>query len=180
MERSELVSEENKGSPRRYRHENQEGVVEAGERLCRFVDQHHLLDSNNGPRWPLVVLAFDEAHILTDNPPDGDSNLFLMLRRILRQIHRLPIFSLFLSTAGRFNLFSPEIRSDPSDRIKNDNLRPLDPIPEVSFDDIAYPAFEDKITLDRVVQMDWIAHLGRPLYVHSSYPFREQLTFHLE
>lgn len=138
-------------------------MVEAGQKLCGFVDERYLLDSSNGPRWPLVVLAFDEAHVLTDNPPDGNSNLFMMLRGILRQIHKLPIFSLFLSTAGRFNLFSPEIRSDPSDRIKNDNLRPLDPIPEVSFDDIAHPAFEDEVTLDRVVQMDWIARLGRPL-----------------
>jgi hypothetical protein len=159
---------------------NQEGLVDAGERLCRFVDPHHLLDSNNGPRWPLVVFAFDEAHTLTDNPPGAKWNLFLELRRTLRDIHNLPIFSLFLSTAGRFNLFSPEISSDPSNRIKDATLRPLDPITEVSFDDVAYRAFEDTVTLDRVVQLDWIAHLGRPLYVHSSNPFRKLLNLHLE
>ena len=36
-------------------------------------------------------------------------------------------------------------------------------ITEVSFDDLALPAREDTVSLDRVVQMDWISHLGRPL-----------------
>ena len=180
MKSSRLVTRKTKGSPDRYLSEDQEGVEEAGERLCRFVDPHRLLDSTEGPRWPLVVFAFDEAHILTDNPPDKDWSLFLELRRILRQIHNLPIFSLFLSTAGRFNLFSPAIRSDPSNRVRDTSSRPLDPIPEISFDDIAYLALEDSVTLDRVVEMDWISHLGRPLYVYPIYPFREQLTFHLE
>lgn len=180
MGRSKLVSRETKGSPDRYLIENREGVEQAGERLCRFVDPHRLLDSTKGPRWPLVVFAFDEAHTLTDNPPDKEWSLFLELRRILRQIHNLPIFSLFLSTAGRFNLFSPAIRSDPSNRVRDPSSRPLDPIPEISFDDIAYPALENSVTLDRVVQMDWMSHLGRPLYVHSSYPSREPLISHLE
>ncbi|KAH9979127.1 hypothetical protein BJV74DRAFT_798332, partial [Russula compacta] len=34
----------------------------------------------------------------------------------------------------------------------------------ISFDDLAYPARESTITLDRVVHMDWISHLGRPLF----------------
>jgi hypothetical protein len=169
MESSKLVSRETKGSPDRYLFENEEGVEEAGERLCRFVDPHRLLDSMIGPRWPLVVFAFDEAHTLTDNPPDKEWSLFLELRRILRQTRDFPIFSLFLSTAGRFNLFSPAIRSDPSNRVRDPSSRPLDPITEISFDDIAYLALENSVTLDRVVQMDWISHLGRPLYVHSSY-----------
>ena len=33
-----------------------EGPAEAGERLCRFIDEHHLLDPESGPRRPLVVL----------------------------------------------------------------------------------------------------------------------------
>jgi hypothetical protein len=127
-----------------------------------------------------LIESKDEAHTLTDNPPGAKWNLFLELRRTLRDIHDLPIFSLFLSTGGRFNLFSPEIRSDPSNRIRDVSLRPLDPIPEISFDDTACTAFEDTVTLGRVVQMNWIAHLGRPLYVRSSYPSRGRLTFRLE
>src|SRR6266849_289679 len=114
-------------------------VPEAGTSLCTFIDKHKLLDSASGPRHPLVILAFDEAHTLTDYPQDQkDWNLYSELRRILRQIDHLPIFSLFLSTAGRFDKFSPEIYSDPSARARDPDNRPLDPISEISFDDIAY------------------------------------------
>jgi hypothetical protein len=171
MKRRQLVSQKIEGSP------VNEGVEESGERLCRLVDPHCLLDSAEGPRWPLVVFAFDEAHTLTDNPPNKEWSLFLELRRVLRRIHKLPIFSLFLSTAGRFNLFFP---ADPSNWVGDLSLRPLDPIPEICFDDVAYPALEDTVTLDQVVHIDWISHLGRPLYARSSYPLREQLTFQLE
>ncbi len=158
-----------------------QGLNEAGERLCRFIDKHSVLESNDGPRRPLVVLAFDEAHVLTDNPPGQPGwNYFLELRRILRQFHRHPIFSLFLSTAGCFNQLSPEIRSDPSARAREPDNPPLDTITEISFDDLAYPTFKDSVSLMRVIQTDWICHLGRPLYVHPSYPFGEQLMNHLE
>jgi hypothetical protein len=90
------------------------------------------------------------------------------------------VFYLFLSTAGRFNLFYPEIGSDPSRRIQEANLSTLDPITEISFDELAYPALENEIILSRVVEMDWMCHLGRPLYAIFSCPLSEQLTFHLE
>ncbi len=161
---------------RGYNPEN--GLKEAGERLCRFIDPDRLLDSCDGSRRPLVILSFDESHILTDNPKRSRWTLFSELRRILREIIDHPIFSLFLSTAGRFHLFSPEIRSDDSNRITNLNLAPLHPISEICFDDMAYPARENTVSLDRVVKTDWISHLGRPLYVHFTYSFQEQLTYH--
>jgi hypothetical protein len=53
------------------------GLQEVGEMLCRFIDEHRVLDSDKGPRRPLVVLAFDEADTLTDNPPEQEHwNLF--------------------------------------------------------------------------------------------------------
>ena len=128
------------------------GLQDAGKALCRFIDEHRLLDSKNGPRRPLVVLAFDEADALTDNPPNNDWNLFIELRQVLQQIDELPIFSLFLSTAGRFDKCSPVIRSDPSARAREPDNRPLDPITEISFDDIAYPALKGTITIDNVVE----------------------------
>ena len=155
--------------------EKQQGVKEAGEELCRFIDPHRLLDSEKGPRRPLIILAFDESYILTDNPKRCNWTLFSELRRTLRGIVNHPIFTLFLSTAGRFHLFSPEIHSDPSRRVTESDLHPLDPISEVSFDDIAFPARKNTVSLDRVVQTDWISHLGRPLYVHFLYFFHEQL-----
>ncbi|KAI0248401.1 hypothetical protein BJV78DRAFT_1363568 [Lactifluus subvellereus] len=137
-----------------------EGVKEAGEKLCWFVDPRGLLDANTGSRWPLVILAFDEYHTLTDKPLDRVWTLFSELCRALRKVVSLPIFSLFISTASRFHLSSPETRLDPSSR----DLVLLDPISEISFDDLAFSAREDTVSLDRVVQLDWIAHLGRPLF----------------
>ena len=131
-----------------------DGVKEAGERLCRFIDSERVLDSRDGSRRPLVILSFDESHILTDIPNRSRWTLFSELRRILREIINHPIFSLFLSTAGRFHLFSPEIRSDDSNRITNSNLAPLHPISEICFDDMAYPARENTVSLDRVVKTD--------------------------
>ena len=168
-----------------YVSEDGDGIEEAGKLLAQFVDSGNFLDHDKElPRQPLVIFAFDEAHILTDNPPIANRatnwNLFSELRRILREISDLPFFSLFLSTAGRFNLFFPEISSDPSRRIQDSTLSTLDPITEISFDDLAYDAPEFKIMLKRVVEMDWMCHLGRPLYALFSYHFNEWLTSHLE
>lgn len=157
----------------------QDMVSEAGQKHCQFVDPHGLLGSATGSGRTLVILAFDESHILTDTPKDTVWTLFSELRRTLRGVIDFPIFSLFLSTAGRFHLFSPEIRSDPSNRIPNFD-DPLHPISEISFDDLAFPGKEDTVTLDRVVQLDWISHLGRPLHVHLTCSSGQQLTSHLE
>jgi len=51
-----------------------------------------------------------------------------MGRMTISEMVDLPIFSLFLSTAGRFHLFSPENRSDPSVRVSNAELVLLDPV----------------------------------------------------
>jgi hypothetical protein len=162
-----------------------DGIESAGKLLAQFVDPGNFLDRDKElPRRPLVIFAFDEAHILTDNPPIPNRatnwNLFSELRRILRETSDYAIFSLFLSTAGRFNLFSPEISSDPSRRIQDTTLSTLDPITEISFDDLAYDAPEYKIMLKQVVEMDWMCHLGRPLYALFGYHFNEQLTSQLE
>ena len=158
------------------------GVEEAGARLCKFIDPHNLLDSIKGrPRRPLVIISFDESHILTDNPQDTLWTLFSELRRVFRGIVEFAIFSVFLSTAGRFHRFSPEKRQDPSGRIANSVLRLLHPISEISFDDIAFPANENTVSLHRVVEMDWISHLGRPLYVPFDVPLASSLcTSHLD
>jgi len=178
--------EPNSDSPPRYTSESVgkdynpgDGVKEAGEKLCRFIDPKRVLDARNGSRRPLVILSFDESHILADIPKRSSWTLFSELRRVLREIIDHPIFSLFLSTAGRFHLFSPEIRSDRSNWITNHELAPLHPISEICFDDIAYPAKEYTVSLDRVVKTDWISHLGRPLYVHFTYYSQEQLTYYL-
>jgi hypothetical protein len=170
-------------SPPRYRFKDKGGVRDAGKALCKYIDPQGLLDSNKGPRRPLVILSFDEAHLLTglpQRPPSQhlDWTLFSELRQVLRELVDIPIFSLFLSTAGSANLFSPAIQSDPSSLVTNLQKLTLHPISEISFDDLAYPALESSVTLDRVVELDWISHIGRPLYVQSAYSFSVQLTSH--
>jgi len=156
-----------------YINEKLGSVNMTGEKVCKFIDPDGVLDSKKGSRWPLVILAFDESQILTDNPKDRNWTLFSELRRTLREIVDWPIFSLFLSTAGSFHLFSPDIKSDHSSRVTNAVLLPLNPISEISFDDLAYPAQEGIVSLDRVVQMDWMSHLGRPMCVHFTYILQE-------
>jgi hypothetical protein len=183
MEGIQTTAEEPKVKPVQYVSKDRKGLDDAGTHLAKFIDPFNKLDRVQGSRRPLVIFAFDEAHILTDNPHKEfkmDWNLFSELRRILRQISGHAIFSVFLSTAGRFHLFSPETHSDPSSRVRDASERTLDPITEISFDDLAHPARANTVSLGQVVQMDWISHLGRPLYVHLGYPSSEQLTSHLE
>jgi hypothetical protein len=129
------------------------------------------LDANDGPRWPLVILAFDESHILTEFPESCDWTLFSELCRTLEAIVQRPIFSLFLSTAGSIHQLSREMKiiSHPSSRVINPSHSFLDPITEISFDDLAYRATEDTVSLSQVVTTDWICHLGRPLCVYFTY-----------
>ena len=143
-----------------------------GLNLCKLIDPENKLDVGSGPRRPLVILAFDESHILTDLPKDRDWTLFSELRRTLRGIVDQPIFSVFLSTAGNFHRFSPEIKSDHSRRIFDATLSPLDPITETPFDVLAKPINND-VSLCQVVMTDWIAHLGHPLSVHFTYFFQQ-------
>jgi hypothetical protein len=125
-----------------------------------------VLDQDEGPSWPLVILAFNKSHILTEVPKHCHWTLFSKLRHALQVIGASPIFSLFLSTVGSILRFSPKIRSDPSRWVMDHKLRPLDPITEISFNNIAYPAKEDTVSLSQVTTTDWISHLGHPLCVH--------------
>jgi hypothetical protein len=140
--------------------------------LCNLIDPENKLDVGSGPRCPLVILAFDESHILTDLPKDQDWTLFSKLCRTLHGIVDQPIFSMFLLTVGNFHHFSPETKSDHSRQIFDAMLSPLDPIMETPFDVLAKPINND-VSLCQVVMTDWIAHLGRPLSVHFTYFFQQ-------
>ena len=145
------------------------GVLKVAKELTKYIDPFGLLRASSEPRpgpcRPLIILAFDEGHFLGHGPVDQPWTLFSELRRSLRIIVKEPIFSLFLSTSTKFRLFSPEIRSDPSRRVVEHHLKLLPPIPEISFDDLAFRAIAGTITLSDVVSTKWICHLGRPLYV---------------
>ena len=163
----------------RYVVDHIDSVEVAGHRLCQFIDPHNVLDSNEGPRRPLVIISVDESCVFTDNPRDTVWILFSLLRRAFREIVDYPIFSLLLSAAGRLDLSPPEqrSRSSPSSRIVNLELHFLPPICEISFDDVAFPASENTVSLRQVVGMDWICHLGRPLYVCFGFFLASSLLF---
>src|SRR5712671_1964320 len=132
---------------------------EEAERLRQFVDPHEVLRSF-GPLWPHFILAFDDAHILVDNS-NAAKSLFARMCYTLGMIRPYPIFSLFLSRAGNFR-----------DPINDLEFSFLDPISEISFDDLAFPVKENTVTLGQVVELDWMSHLGRPLYFHFPSSFK--------
>jgi hypothetical protein len=89
-------------------------VQQAARELLEFLDPVGLLNSPAGPQQPLLILSFDEGHMLVDTLL-GRGTLFLELVHTLHLVADLPIYSLFLSTAAKFHLFpSPQILSDPS------------------------------------------------------------------
>ncbi|KAK2460395.1 hypothetical protein APHAL10511_007560 [Amanita phalloides] len=156
---------EQDSSPPRYlfKGKNETDVVGAGEALCNIIDQSGRLSVSTGPRRPLIIISFDESHMLTAGVGEGKQTLFYELRCILRRLNKLPIFALFLSTSGYFHQFS-QISSDPSNRISSLQYPILYPISETSFDDIAFRPTEGHLSLSDVVTMNWISHIGRPLF----------------
>jgi hypothetical protein len=93
------------------------------------------------------------------------------LCRCLSEFVGLPIFTLSLSTASKFHHFSPPGSQEYSSRIVRGDNWVLPPITETGFDQFALNAKEGEITLDQVMEEDWICRLGRPLYVFRARGF---------
>jgi hypothetical protein len=147
-------------------------VLKAAKELTQFLDPADILASKAGAQQPLVILSFDEGHMLTTIQVEQGVPLFTELVWALHLITviDLPIFSLFLSMPPIFHSFSPKYQADPSSRVVNLDLLLPPPITEISFDDLSSPAIEDTVTLDKVIGDRWISHLGRPLYEHLNFP----------
>jgi hypothetical protein len=122
------------------------------------------------PRWltrPPITLAFDESQFLTDLPQGHNRTrtLFTDAGMFCIGSALLPIFSLFVSKAGRFYLPPPKIRLHPS-VLHDMHPPPVSPITEVGFFyDLAYGAMKNIVMSERVVHPHPIAHLGRPAYI---------------
>ncbi|KAJ7498537.1 hypothetical protein FB451DRAFT_1982 [Mycena latifolia] len=112
---------------------------------------------------PLLVITFDEANPLTEAVKGESWTRFSELRRVLRQIRNLPIFTLFLSTGGNFHQFSPPRENDPSNRLQRDKFELFPPITEVPFDQFSQ-ILPSSIPMDRVASTFQMAHLGRALF----------------
>jgi hypothetical protein len=115
---------------------------------------------------PALILSFDEAHILTlieKDDVDGPWSRFSELRRALRVIHSYPCFSLFLSTTGKVQQFTPQAWNDVSTRLQEGLLSLITPFCELGFDQLAEKVCSGETTLEDVSSLRFMAKLGRPL-----------------
>jgi hypothetical protein len=89
------------------------------------------------------------------------------LRRALRLIHSLPIFSFFLSTTGKISQFTPFRSVDPSARLSDGELYLIPPYTAVGFDQVmkGHEVQDTSHTIQDVTDLGFMARLGRPLYV---------------
>ena len=115
---------------------------------------------------PAIILSFDEAHSLTvveaDNV-DGLWSEFSELRRALRVIHSYPCYSVFLSTTGKVQQFTPDALHDTSTRLQEGLLFLTPPFCELGLDQLAEKAIGGETTLDHVSSLAFLAKLSRPL-----------------
>jgi hypothetical protein len=117
-----------------------------------------------------VILEFDEAHTMTERPsdPESDWTNFSELRRALRYLQTLSLFSLFLSTTGKINQFVPSPQNEYSSRIIRRLLRLFQPFTDLGFDQLSQKvSIDGRLTIDDITSDDFIAHFGRPMYVLS-------------
>jgi hypothetical protein len=140
-------------------------VVDVGKALGQFVYEYKALIEKDGMERPLVILSFDKSHNLTEFRKGQNWSIYVKLHHTLTAIVALPIFSVFLSTVGKFYLFLPETRFNPSPQKLDDENWTLPAITEMDFGQLALPTIEDVTTLSEVVTDRWMCHLGHPLCV---------------
>ena len=115
--------------------------------------------------YPLIILAFDEAHTLTNREETGYATWsnFSVLRHVLRTLHRFPLFALFLSTTGKISQFTSS-DEDTSKRIIAGDLILIQPFTDLGFDTLAKQvALDGHWDLERVTADSHIVYIARPL-----------------
>lgn len=111
-----------------------------------------------------LVIAFDESHTLATLRGKYLWTMFSEIRSILRIIRDHPIFSIFLSTAGKFQLLSPEPSIEPSARLSRQLLALLPPLVECPLDLFAKKVcMHSTQSIAEVASTEHMAYLGRPL-----------------
>ena len=112
-------------------------------------------------KHPLVVLAFDEAHTLTE-PQDKDSwSCFGEMRRAIRGLHTLSFFTLFISTSDTLFGITPTLLEGEEVML---------PFCEVGFDMFAkYVDFRETVKLSQITSEEHLTSYGRPLSVLNAY-----------
>ncbi|KIL68319.1 hypothetical protein M378DRAFT_158863 [Amanita muscaria Koide BX008] len=116
---------------------------------------------------PLVILAFDEAHVLLVEKHQSDIGYFSKfseLRRALRALKELPIFSVFLSTSGKIQNITPRAEDDGSGRVQKSKLVLLPPFIELGFDQMVGQISDGALTIETVSNIKFMVRFGRPLF----------------
>ncbi|KIM74987.1 hypothetical protein PILCRDRAFT_13928 [Piloderma croceum F 1598] len=139
--------------------------------VSHIYDQSKAASQTSGyhDEYPLIVLAFDEAQTLTDQEETGSDvwSMLTALLFVLRELHRFPLFTLFISTSGKIfqsNPFGNEVISSSS-RIIKSKLAAIQPFAAFGFDTLAKKvSLDGSCNLERVTADSHIAHLGRPLF----------------
>ena len=129
---------------------------------------------------PLVVLAFDEAHTLTELEDNGSWSRYGEMHRVIRGLHDFSLFSLFLSTSGTLFEISPTTRRDSSAR-SFPKMEVMLPFCELGFDQFSkYVDFHGPVKFSQVTSEEHLTSYGRPLCVLNAHFVRLQLTFVLD
>lgn len=119
---------------------------------------------------PLIILAYDEAHVLSF--PKNEKELraptaYSQHRRVIRGLRKLPIFALFLSTTGKIQDLTPPPKIDSSDRLFKLILRLPTPFTALGFDQMfkahAFTAPGQNFGINDVSRVGFMVLFGRPL-----------------
>ncbi|KAI9429189.1 hypothetical protein H4582DRAFT_2153637 [Lactarius indigo] len=130
-----------------------------------------------------VFITFDEAHTLADSFDDTRTHesRFVVLHRILHSLSSDPLFSFFLSTTSKITQFGQPRGQDASNRINDGSLATPRPYILLGFDQLmqSRKILDRWTTLDDVVSLECIAHMGWPLwgtrYDHGNEDVRQSL-----
>ncbi|KAB5592442.1 hypothetical protein CTheo_4089 [Ceratobasidium theobromae] len=135
-----------------------EALIQAFNAWERFASKKLVLDSN--PNHPRLVIGVDEAHMLSDRKKYHPSHL---LCRVINDYSKYSCSTwvLFASTTLQAPYFSPPVYD--SDRISQGGPLQFPPYVHLGWDQNAQDIRE--LDPDNVAKLDYIAHLGRPLWI---------------
>jgi len=109
---------------------------------------------------PLVVLAFDEAHTLTEPRDEGSWSRFGEMRRAIRGLRTLSLFTLFLSTSSSLFGNTPATGLDVSARMLREG-EVISPFCELGFDMFALPLdLRKTVKLSQVTSEEHLTSYG--------------------
>ncbi|KAI9452701.1 hypothetical protein BJY52DRAFT_1225998 [Lactarius psammicola] len=129
-------------------------------------ESHMCVCPKNDNQCVDVFIAFDEAHTLAESFDDRQESRFVVLRRIFNSVSSDPLFSFFLSTTGKIMQFGQPRGQDASNRINDGTLATPRPYIHLGFDQLmqSQRILDRWKTLDHVVSLECVVHMGRPLW----------------